>query len=122
MHLGGAGRTGIQSLGQEGPNLPEKSYLGYLLKDGLFWLPNAWKETMLHTPPPQSPKQEQEFLGTAGFCQPWISGIAELAADLNPPAHDCQQILAEDQGWRKDLSVDQPLPDAEATWFSDGSS
>ena len=42
--------------------------------------------------------------------------------DLDPSAHDCQQILAEDQGWRKDLSVDQPLPDAEATWFSDGSS
>ena len=42
--------------------------------------------------------------------------------DLNQPAHDCQQILAEDQGWGKDWSVDQPLPDAEATWFTDGSS
>ena len=42
--------------------------------------------------------------------------------DLNQPAHDCQQILAEDQGWQKDWSVDQPLPDAEATWFTGGSS
>lgn len=40
--------------------------------------------------------------------------------NLNPPAHDCQQILAEDQGWRKDLS-DQLLPDVEVTWFTDGS-
>ena len=38
--------------------------------------------------------------------------------DLNSPTHDCQQILAEDQGWQKDLSI----PDAEATWFTDGSS
>lgn len=29
--------------------------------------------------------------------------------DLDPPPHDCQKIVAEDQGWRKDLS-DQPLP------------
>lgn len=29
--------------------------------------------------------------------------------DLNPPAHDCQQTLAEDQGRQKDLS-DQPRP------------
>lgn len=25
--------------------------------------------------------------------------------DLNLPAHDCQQILAEDQGWQKDLLI-----------------
>ena len=37
------------------------------------------------------------------------------------PDPDCQQVLAEARGWHKDLS-DQPLPDAEITWFTDGSS
>ncbi|XP_057344524.1 uncharacterized protein LOC130679536 [Manis pentadactyla] len=41
--------------------------------------------------------------------------------DLEPPVHDCQQVLAEAHGWRKDLT-DLPFPDAEATWFTDGSS
>ena len=35
--------------------------------------------------------------------------------------HDCQQILAEVYGTREDLT-DQPLEDAEVTWFTDGSS
>ncbi|CAD7673558.1 unnamed protein product [Nyctereutes procyonoides] len=35
--------------------------------------------------------------------------------------HDCHQILAEVHGTRGDLK-DQPLPDAEATWYTDGSS
>ena len=35
--------------------------------------------------------------------------------------HDCQQILAEVHGTREDLT-DQPLADAEVTWFTDGSS
>ena len=35
--------------------------------------------------------------------------------------HDCQQILAEVHGTREDLT-DQPLVDAEVTWFTDGSS
>lgn len=41
--------------------------------------------------------------------------------DLEPPNHDYQQVLAEAQGWCKDLS-NWPLADAEATWFMDGSS
>ena len=41
--------------------------------------------------------------------------------DLEPLVHDCQQVLAEAHGWHKDLT-DLPLPDAEATWFTDGSS
>lgn len=41
--------------------------------------------------------------------------------DLEPPIHDCQQVLVEVHGWCKDLS-DQPLVDTEATWFTDGSS
>lgn len=48
--------------------------------------------------------------------------LATLLPDSDPgvPAHDCLQVLAEEQGWQKDLS-DQPLPDAEVTWFTDGS-
>ena len=34
-------------------------------------------------------------------------------------SHDCQQILAEVHGTREDLT-DQPLADAEVTWFTDG--
>lgn len=41
--------------------------------------------------------------------------------DLEPPVHDCQQVLAEAHGQHKDLT-DLPLLDAEATWFTDGSS
>lgn len=41
--------------------------------------------------------------------------------DFKPPAHDCQQILAEDQGWQKDLS-DRLISNAKPTWFTDGSS
>lgn len=40
---------------------------------------------------------------------------------MEPPIHDRKQVLAETHGWHKDLS-DQPLPDAEITWFTDGSS
>ncbi|KAK1346142.1 hypothetical protein QTO34_008611 [Cnephaeus nilssonii] len=35
--------------------------------------------------------------------------------------HTCQEILAEETGTRRDLR-DQPLPDAQLTWFTDGSS
>lgn len=35
--------------------------------------------------------------------------------------HYCQQILAEAHGMRPDLT-DQPLADAEITWYTDGSS
>ncbi|XP_062062404.1 uncharacterized protein LOC133770372 isoform X3 [Lepus europaeus] len=36
-------------------------------------------------------------------------------------SHNCQQVLAEVHGTREDLT-DQPLPDAEHTWYTDGSS
>ncbi|XP_032197262.1 uncharacterized protein LOC116589422 [Mustela erminea] len=38
-----------------------------------------------------------------------------------PPLHDCHQILAEVQGTRPDLT-DQPIKDADLTWYTDGSS
>jgi ribonuclease HI len=41
--------------------------------------------------------------------------------DLEAPLHDCAGILSQAHGLRKDLT-DQPLSDAEITWFTDGSS
>ena len=41
--------------------------------------------------------------------------------DLEPPVHDCHQVLAEPQGWCKDLT-DQPLEGTYVTWFTDGNS
>ena len=41
--------------------------------------------------------------------------------DWDPPLHDCQEILAQVHGIRADLQ-DQPLPNADATWYTDGSS
>lgn len=38
-----------------------------------------------------------------------------------PPLHDCEEILAQVHGIRADLQ-DQPLPNADATWYTDGSS
>ncbi|CAD7676241.1 unnamed protein product [Nyctereutes procyonoides] len=49
---------------------------------------------------------------------------ATLLPETESPSlvmHDCHQILAEVHGTRGDLT-DQPLPDAEATWYTDGSS
>ncbi|XP_055459968.1 uncharacterized protein LOC129674107 [Psammomys obesus] len=39
----------------------------------------------------------------------------------SPETHDCLQILAEVHGTRPDLT-NQPLPDADFTWYTDGSS
>ncbi|XP_033051773.1 uncharacterized protein LOC117074437 [Trachypithecus francoisi] len=41
--------------------------------------------------------------------------------DLSKPLHNCAEILAQVQGVREDLQ-DRPLPDADLTWFTDGSS
>lgn len=60
------------------------SYLGYFAQNGWNWLSNARKETILHIPPLEGPKQIQEFLGIAEFCQLWIPGFTELASLLYP--------------------------------------
>ncbi|XP_017713181.1 PREDICTED: retrovirus-related Pol polyprotein from transposon 17.6 isoform X3 [Rhinopithecus bieti] len=41
--------------------------------------------------------------------------------DLSKPLHNCAEILAQVHGVREDLQ-DRPLPDADLTWFTDGSS
>ncbi|XP_053752132.1 uncharacterized protein LOC128775279 [Panthera pardus] len=50
----------------------------------------------------------------------WDYNTAE-DPDLDTPLHDCAEILAQVHGVREDLQ-DHPLPDAEVTWFTDGSS
>lgn len=49
---------------------------------------------------------------------------ATLLPNMEPGAwvpHDCHQILAETPGTREDLT-DQPLSEAEQTWYTKGSS
>ena len=41
--------------------------------------------------------------------------------DLGAPLHDCAGILEQVHGFQMDLT-NRPLPNAEATWFTDGSS
>ncbi|CAD7684760.1 unnamed protein product [Nyctereutes procyonoides] len=62
---------------------------------------------------------ERIQFGTATSLNP-----ATLLPETESPSlvmYDCHQILAEVHGTRGDLT-DQPLPDAEATWYTDGSS
>lgn len=51
------------------------------------------------------------------------SNPASLLPDpnLDAPLHDCVEILSQVHVVQKDL-MDQPLPDADATWYTDGSS
>ncbi|XP_065376878.1 uncharacterized protein [Macaca fascicularis] len=44
-----------------------------------------------------------------------------LVPEDQPSPHDCRQVLAETHGTREDLK-DQELPDADHTWYTDGSS
>ena len=57
------------------------------------------------------------------FKPPTTLNLATLLPnpDWDPPLHDCQEILAQVYGIRADLQ-DQPLPNADATWYTDGSS
>ncbi|XP_044906658.1 uncharacterized protein LOC123383349 [Felis catus] len=43
------------------------------------------------------------------------------APEDQPSTHDCRQVLAETHGTREDLK-DQELPDADHSWYTDGSS
>lgn len=56
--------------------------MGYKLQNGQRWLTATRKETISRIPTPPNHRQLQEFLGTAGFCQLWILGFAEMAAPL----------------------------------------
>lgn len=79
------GTLGCQALAKKAQICKwQVSYLGYVLQEGKRWLPDARKETVLHIPPPKTPKQVREFLGMEGFCRLWIPGFAEMAAPLYP--------------------------------------
>lgn len=79
------------------------------------WLSNAritYYQAMLLSP-------EQVQFGAMASLNP-----ATLLPNMEPGAwvpHDCHQILAETHGTREDLT-DQPLSDAEPTWYTDGNS
>ena len=60
----------------------EVTYLGYILRNGQWWLIDARKQTVMQIPTSTTPRQVREFLGTAGFCRLWIPGFATLAAPL----------------------------------------
>ena len=47
--------------------------------------------------------------------------LLSLTQTGTPPLHDCQEILAQVHGIRTDLQ-EQPLQNAEATWYTDSSS
>jgi hypothetical protein len=64
------------------------TYLGYELKEETRWLTNAMKETIFRLPVPTSAREVHEFLGTAGYCQLWILGYAELAKPLYEATKD----------------------------------
>ncbi|XP_048208120.1 uncharacterized protein LOC125355755 [Perognathus longimembris pacificus] len=57
------------------------------------------------------------------FCVPTALKPATLLPDpdLEAPLYDCEQILAQVHNLRPDL-LDWPLPNAEHTWFTNGSS
>uniref|UniRef100_A0A5F9D2T5 Uncharacterized protein n=1 Tax=Oryctolagus cuniculus TaxID=9986 RepID=A0A5F9D2T5_RABIT len=57
------------------------------------------------------------------FGPPTVLNPATLLPDetTDPVIHTCQDILVEEAGVRRDLT-DQPLPNPEVTWFTDGSS
>lgn len=79
------------------------------------WLSNAritYYQAMLLNP-------EQVQFGATASLNP-----ATLLPNMEPGAwvpHDCHQILAATHGTREDLT-DQPLSDAEPTWYTDGNS
>lgn len=58
------------------------TYLGYILKDGMRWLSDERKRTVLDIPTPTNRQEVRGFLGSAGFCWLWIPGFAEMAKPL----------------------------------------
>ncbi|XP_062054485.1 uncharacterized protein LOC133764883 [Lepus europaeus] len=79
------------------------------------WLSNAritHYQAMLLNP-------ERIRFGTTASLNP--ATLLPEPGDHTQVSHNCQQVLAEVYGAREDLT-DQPLPDAEYTWYTDGSS
>ncbi|XP_044908500.1 LOW QUALITY PROTEIN: uncharacterized protein LOC123383933 [Felis catus] len=100
------------------------TYLGYILSEGKRWLTPGRIETVARIPPPQNPR-EALLLDTdrVQFGPPVTLNPATLlpAPEDQQSAHDCRQVLAETHGTREDLK-DQELPDADHSWYTDGSS
>ncbi|XP_014812387.1 PREDICTED: uncharacterized protein LOC106896715 [Calidris pugnax] len=89
------------------------TYLGYELSGGQRELGTGRKEAICKTPLPQTVKELRTFLGmTASF----LSG-----ATTEPLTHDCLETIETVYSSRPDLK-EEPLEDAQDSWFTDGSS
>ncbi|XP_045330872.1 uncharacterized protein LOC123596349 [Leopardus geoffroyi] len=96
------------------------------LKDAFFSLPLAPQSQLLfafewHDPEEGYSGQLTWTRLPQGFKNSPTIFDEALHEDLGAPLHDCAGILEQVHGFRTDLT-DRPLPDAEATWFTDGSS
>ncbi|XP_077633087.1 uncharacterized protein LOC144242164 [Crocuta crocuta] len=72
---------------------------------------------------PRSVKKQHSTWAVSSRGAPTALNPATLLPDLDleAPLHDCAEVLAQVHGTRSNLR-DTPLPDAEITWFTDGSS
>ncbi|XP_053446530.1 uncharacterized protein LOC128585432 [Nycticebus coucang] len=97
----------------------EVTYLGYQLKEGKRWLTTARKYAVTQIPPPRTPRQVREFLGTAGFWRLWIPGFAALAAPLYPLTKEATPFLWGPQQQQAFESIKKALLSAPALALPD---
>nr|XP_038025432.1 uncharacterized protein LOC119714306 [Anas platyrhynchos] len=89
------------------------TYLGFEISGGQRELGTERKEAICRTPEPQTVKELRTFLGmTASF-------LSDAPAE--PVIHDCLETMETVYSSRPDLK-EEPMEDAEETWFTDGSS
>ncbi|XP_072717160.1 uncharacterized protein [Ciconia boyciana] len=89
------------------------TYLGYELSGGQRELGMERKEAICRIPLPQTVKKLRTFLGmTASF----LSGVTSESL-----IHDCLETIETVYSSRPDLK-EEPLEDAQDSWFTDGSS
>ncbi|XP_069634667.1 uncharacterized protein [Haliaeetus albicilla] len=89
------------------------TYLGLEISGGQRELGTERKEAICRTPEPQTVKELRTFLGmTASF----LSGTLD-----EPVTHDCIETVEAIYSSRPDLK-EEPLEDAENSWYTDGSS
>ncbi|XP_040974405.1 uncharacterized protein LOC115353618 isoform X2 [Aquila chrysaetos chrysaetos] len=89
------------------------TYLGLEISGGQRELGPERKEAICRTPEPQTVKELRTFLGmTASF----LSGTLD-----EPVIHDCIETMEATYSSRADLK-EEPLEDAEDSWYTDGSS
>ncbi|KAK4810622.1 LOW QUALITY PROTEIN: hypothetical protein QYF61_007359 [Mycteria americana] len=60
----------------------EVKYLGFILREGQWVTDPERIEAIIKLPRLVTKKQLRGFLGTVGFCRPWIPGLGELTSSL----------------------------------------